>query len=426
MRKIYGVAALLAVIAGGCYLWVQDEAPSADVQSWLQQLEATPDKSDAYLYLAGLDAPLEQQPAELGATRLKAYQNWYAEHGAVDSSFTPDKQAQLKLPDGPEFCLIEKPDCLTSLLARKPTPLPDEQAALVERYRHYLTLSDYHTLTRPGIAEPFPPFQYLSRANQLLALKALQLAKAGDGAGALALLQNDVAQLRKQLTMADQLIQKIVLVKMLNNDLEWLVQLNRRGLIPAPAPLAPLSEAERSLRAAFLRDFGSGAAMFSGLGHKELADYIGNEALGRLALLFVYKPRMTVNALLPHYKELSARSQLAPADFQQLVQTDGPLQEPPKSLRNYVGSVLLAIAVPDMNRYIGRIQDLDAKLKLVNLSSQLPPGVPTAEQLAALPEAGNPYNPQERPYWEAKEGRLCFNGPLPDKHNGRCVLLAVP
>ncbi|MDP3816462.1 hypothetical protein [Pseudomonas sp.] len=426
MKKVYAVAALLVVIGGGCYFWVRDEAPSADVQSWLQQLAATPDESAAYLYLAGLDATLEQQPAILGAERLKAYQAWYVQHGAGDTSFVPGKQAQLKLPEGADFCAIEAPDCLTALLAREPAPLPGEQAALLERYRHYLTLGDYHTLTSPSIAEPLAPMQYFSRANQLLTLQALQLAKAGDGAAALALLQDDVTQLRRQLAMADQLVQKMILVAMLNRDLEWLAQLYRRGLVPAPAPLAPLSEAERSLHAALLREFGSGAALFAELGYKELGDFIGNETLGRLALLFVYKPQMTVNAVLPPFQQLSARSQLDPEDFQQAVQAAAPLQASPLSLRNYVGSVLLAIAVPDLNRYIGRLQDLDAKLKLVNLSSQLPPGVPTPEQLAALPESGNPYRPQEPPYWEAEQGRLCFSGPLEDRHSGRCVTLGVP
>ncbi|MNG38684.1 hypothetical protein D3C84_1264770 [compost metagenome] len=68
------------------------------------------------------------------------------------------------------------------------------------------------------------------------------------------------------------------------------------------------------------------------------------------------------------------------------------------------------------------MQDLDSKIKLVNLSLSLPRGQVAAPQLAGLPHGGSPYNAQQPPSLD-RQGRLCYEGPLPQKDFGRCVQL---
>jgi hypothetical protein len=420
LKNLYVATAVLAALVVGGYAWLRDEAPSPEVQSWLQQLDARPDQSAAYLFLNGLDAPVVQNPADLGAKRLEAYQRWVAEHGDGEH-FVAARHATLDLPEGPEFCSVEQSDCFNELIARGPQPLSPEQATLLERYQQLLLLDDYHTLTFPSLYEPMLPLKYLIRGNQLQALEALRLAKSGDGAAALALLENDMARLRQQLVAADQLLLKMMFVHLLNHDLDWLARLYRHGLIPAPAKLASLSEAERSMQQAFLHEFGGGPALFHGLGQDEVSNMVGNQVLGRLALLLAYKPQMTINASIVPYQRAAVRSQLSPEAFRQTVLADTQTQ-PPASLRNKIGSVLLAVAVPDFNIYIGRMHDLDAKLKLLNLLPELPDGAaPNEAQLAALADAGNPYQPDQPPFWNVQTGQLCYTGPLPERKGSRCL-----
>lgn len=416
--KVLLVLMLLSGFAGGAFFWLRDEPPSAEVQQWLQQARNKPAQSAAYVFLAGLDAPLRHSPAALGAARLQAYEQWLASHGPVQG-FQPAAQASLALPAGAEFCSIETPTCF-SRLQQNQQRLPQvlaEHAALLSRYRYFLRLADYHTLSSPGLAEPLPPLLYLARAQQLLSLQALQLALAGEGSAALALLEEDQAGIRRQLARADQLVLKMTLVAMLNRNLEWLVRLHRAELVPQPTPLVKLRPAERSLVLAMQREFLLGAVMLENLREEDIPSL-----LEEASLWLDYKPQMTINAsLLPH-RQVVQLSRTEPVVFAALVKKRPQLPVPNTGLRNRVGNILLDIAGADFVDYVGRLQDLDSKIKLVNLSLQLPSGPVTAAQLAALPNRGNPYYAKQPPRLD-EQGRMCFDGPLPQKDFGRCVQL---
>ncbi|QKE65210.1 hypothetical protein HNE05_18230 [Aquipseudomonas campi] len=420
MRVIKGLVGLALVLgfAGGAFLWLRDEPSSAEVQQWLQQARSKPAQSAAYVFLAGLDAPLRHSPAALGAARLQAYEQWLASQGPAQG-FQPAAQATLLLPAGDEFCSIEAPTCFTSLLQRQER-LPQvlaEHAALLSRYRYFLHLQDYRTLSSPGLSEPLPPLLYLARAQQLLSLQALQLALAGEGKAALALLEEDQAGIRRQLGKADQLVMKMTLVAMLNRNLEWLVRLHRAGMVPRPTPVVRLRPAERSLGLAMQREFLLGAVMLENLREEDIPSL-----LEEASLWLDYKPQMTINASLMPYRQVIQLSRTEPAAFAALVHKKPQLPVPNTGLRNRVGNILLDIAGADFVEYVGRVQDLDSKIKLVNLSLQLPSGSVTAAQLVALPHRGNPYYAKQPPRLD-KQGRMCFDGPLPQKDSGRCVQL---
>lgn len=416
--KLLCLTLLALAIASGAFFWLRDEPPSAEVQAWLQQAQARPAQSAAYLFLAGLDAPPRHSPAALGESRLRAYQGWLAEHGPAQG-FTPAPQAQLALPAGAAFCTIEASACFASLRQRQQElpALLAEHAALLARYRHFLRLNDYRTLSSPGMAEPMPPLPYLMRGQQLLSLQALQQALSGNGPAALALLAEDQAGLRRQLARADHLVLKMGLVSMLNRNLEWQVRLYRQGWLPRPAPIAPLSQAERSLVAAMQREFLLGKVMLENLREDDIP-----ALLEEASLLFEYKPQMTINASLGLYQAIGQGSEVTPAGFAQLLKLGSGPQVPYTGLRNRIGNILLSIANPDFVDFVGRVMDLDSKIKLASLSFQLAPGLVGTEQLAALADAGNPYEAAQRPFLD-KQGRLCFEGPLPQKDFGRCVQL---
>lgn len=420
MRVIKWLCGLCLVLGftGGAYSWLRDEPPTAEVQQWLKQARSKPTQSAAYVFLVGLDAPLRHSPAALGAARLQAYEQWLASHGPVPG-FQPAAQASLTLPAGVEFCSIEAPSCFTSLQQR-PERLPQvlaEHAALLSRYRYFLRLQDYRTLTSPGLAEPLPPLLYLARAQQLLSLQALQLGLAGEGAAALALLEEDQAGIRRQLGKADQLVMKMTLVAMLNRNLEWLVRLHRAGMVPPPARLPQLAPDERSLDLAMQREFLLGTVMLENLREEDISSL-----LEEASLWLDYKPQMTINASLAPHRQVIQLSLIAPDAFAAQVQKNPQQPVPNTGLRNRVGNILLDIAGADFIEYVARVQDLDSKIKLVNLIFQLPSGPVGAAQLAALPNPGNPYNAEQPPHLDG-QGRMCFDGPLPQKDFGRCVQL---
>ncbi|MDH1263784.1 hypothetical protein [Pseudomonas sp. GD03944] len=411
-----GVAGLLVLVVAGS-AWVRDEPLSAEVQHWQQQVQAATGESHAYLYLSGLDAPFDQQPEALGAARLQDYEHWFAGRGVTDADYTAPTIDRLPVPEGPLFCQIETPGCFEKLLAQA-SQLADinvAQSALRERYMHFLDLDDYRTLTSVSIAEPVPRLTYMYKGQQLFDLFVLQLAHDGQGNLARAGLHWELSQLREQLIRADNLVLKMLLGVLVNRNLEWQVRLYRNGLIPPPVMPPPFSEEERSLLKPMQREFFGIAQMYA-----QLQDSVsGTEYLN---LLLWFRPQMTINASLAPYAQAAALSRLEPQAFAAAL--DEAVATPPAvgGLRNRAGNILLAVAGPDMRLYAGRLQDLEAKRRLLAVLVQLPQGALDEQRLARLPEARNPYYPTRSAKHDG-QGQLCFDGPQEAAFNGRCMPL---
>ncbi|MGL4315564.1 MAG: hypothetical protein ACRCTL_02995 [Pseudomonas sp.] len=409
----------LSAMALGVFFWLRDEPLKPQAQVWLSKVQERTVPSRAYLFLVGLDAAPRTSPLALGASRLQAYQSWLASPETAPPVFASSAEPRLSLPEGAAFCPIESARCFDSLLqgqAQLPVLLA-EQAALLGRYRYFLSLQDYRSSAEAGPAEPRLPLQYLTRGQQLLSLHALQLALAGDGQGALALLQEDQLGIRQHLVRADQIGLKMNLALLLNRNLEWLVHLHRAGLLPARMTLQPLSPLERSLRQPLQHEFASNAAALRNLREQDIPIL-----LEEASLFFEYKPQTTINARFEQYRFAILLSEMAPAQFQ------ARLARRPESytgLRNRIGNSLLDMTGNDFVEWAGQVQDLDGKIRLAALSLRLAPGLVDGAQvgqLALAAGADNPYVARQPPYLDEQQ-RLCFHGPLPANEGGRCVRL---
>lgn len=407
------VGAAVLLLAG--YAWLRDEPISPDAQAWLSPAEHQVTHSEAYLLLLGIHAPIGQSPRELGARTLAAYQAWRVAH-SVSEPFSPDQHAMLPLPDGEFFCPITLAACFARLVERSPE-LPailGTHGELLERYRQFIALDDYLTLAQPGPDEPIPALSYLLRGAHLLGLQALQQALAGETHAASSLLLEERRALRQYLARADHLVLKMALVALLNRNLEWQARLQRVGLVAVAQDTAALTLEERSLSRALQHEFQAQAAVYHSLGAER-------RVRGSLDMWLGYKPQMSINASLARYQVAAQLSELPPQAFSQAMAHVPAQQVPHTGVRNWVGDVLLAIKVPDWNRYAARIHDLDAKLRLLALSAALPQDVVEAD-VASLNGAQNPYEPTQRPFLD-DQGRVCYDGPFDAKEAGRCVPL---
>ncbi len=412
---------VLATLAGLSALMLLDSSPSPQSLAWQAAFEERrSEPSESYLLLLGLDAAAMEQPTQLGRARLDAYQAWTqaGENGALAQPET----LPLPFPDNEQLCEPGKPECLArsadgSLNAAR---LLAENAVLLERYRLWLELAPARSQAAPGGSEPLPAYRLLIVANRLLGLQALQLIEQGNPRAALELLQQDIVRLRRQLAEADSLIGKIIVASMLSADLERIALWHARGLLPAPAPIAGLSESERSLLMPMQHEFNGIARLFGNLRRQGLEEH------GALSMLVLFKPQRSINQALPSYQYPAELSQLPPDRLAQALAEREPMEpvSPWSQPNNPIGQILLNIATPAFENYAGRVQDLDARIRLFNLLGQLPDE--ESELLAALtslPGADNPYYPGQPPRWDATTGTLCFDGPLPDERGVRCLPL---
>jgi hypothetical protein len=152
-----------------------------------------------------------------------------------------------------------------------------------------------------------------------------------------------------------------------------------------------------------------------GSGLLTLVDIPETAAVPKWRLLLMYKPHMTVNDMLSDYQRVAANSRLETAAF---VRTLGTPTRTELSIwrrmRNPVGAILGAVAMPDFNKYLARLHDLDAKLALFNALGQ------------SVPDADNPYRPGQPANWSAQRQAYCFTGPLKDEQGVRCLPWPAP
>ncbi|MGA4320517.1 hypothetical protein [Ectopseudomonas hydrolytica] len=403
-RSVWLAGAFLGLaLLAAAGAWLRDEAPTAEVRSWLTQVQGGARQSAAYLYLAGLDAPAEQAPQQLGALRLAAYQDWLTQRAADQPP--PATRDVLPLPEGDLLCPIETPGCFARLLADgQLQAFNDAHGLLRQRYEQFLALDDYRTLHGADISAPTLPLAYLLKGQQLFDLHVLHVAQQGDGQTAGRLLATELRGLRQHLRRADNLIVKISLARLVERNLQWQALLYRHGLLLAVGESAPVELAERSLLQSLQHEFAGVAQMFAGLRDDPQADW-GE----RLQLRLWFKPQMTINAALPPYLRVAELSQLEPDAFVEALPQAAPMK-PRIGWRNRVGDILLSIGGPDLRLYAARLQDIEARRRLLLLIGALPPGPLEAAKLEALAGLDNPYFPGQ-PAVLDEQGRLCFVGP---------------
>jgi hypothetical protein len=393
----------LLVIVG--WLWSRDEALSPQAKDWLEQAVAGAGESPAYYQLMGIDAPADRDPQIEGRKRVALYhQRLLSQEAHPRTDVSP-----LAMP-GEALCLLGAQGCLQGLRheSAERQALLSQHRELLQRYQQLLMLDAPHTLAQLGLEEPIPNYAAVLWGNRLRSLQALQLAEDGQGEDALALLQEDVRLLRAWLSNADNLIMKMATVTLIAQNLDALAVLYQGGLIPQPDIQQPLSREERSLLRAMQREFAMVATGLTELRYQaSLEQELGVSAW---RLQWVYKPQMSINDSLPAYARLASESLLdAEAFVGDLSESAPSVVSTWRRVRNPVGQILVGVAIPDFRPYLARLHDLDAKLVLFNRLGR------------SAQVGGNPYQPDEPPVWDEKRQLMCFNGPLPDAKQVRCL-----
>ncbi|MDG9784029.1 hypothetical protein QMA71_09565 [Pseudomonas otitidis] len=415
---LLGSAVLVGALVTGGALLLRDDPLRPEVADWLRDARHEGADSAAFLYLMGMDAPADQAPEAYGRERLDAYQRWRARHSAVDE-YSPPQLPTLDLPTDPLLCSIEQNGCWANQLAH-PVELEAQVRShilLAARYSELLALDDYQTLTTAGAAEPWPSMAYLDHAQRVFGAQVLLQARQGSGEEARERLAQELVVLRRLLARADQLLAKVMAGKLIDRNLELQARLYRQGWMPAPQQPAPLNEAERALVKPLQRELLYIATLFQSLPGGE-----GAPLKERIGMALLMRPNMSLNATFPPFRQVAELSRLEPKDFAREVKAQPRLLPKPTGWRNWMGDRLVGTAGPDYRAYAGRIQDLDAKLRLLALLDDLP-AEPSgwAAALAASP-VDNPYYPGQPARLEGGN-RVCFAGPLEPKPNARCLPL---
>ncbi|WP_437879789.1 hypothetical protein [Pseudomonas sp. LRF_L74] len=411
---LYCLVGLVATAAITLLLFLRDEPLDVEAAAWLSAVNSQRESSEGYIYLLGLDAL--DEPLLVGHARQDEFRHWRTSHGLLDSAFVPQPVRQLITAPALRQCNEESWYCAMQLTPQEQQALLTDGQELLRRYQEVARFDSLQRHIAFDSSSPIPDYGLLLAGNRLLVLLAYQEIREGRPDKARSLLEQDNQRWRKHLANADSLIQKVVITRLLSANLATLSTLYQQDLAPQPHALAPLSPSERSLQTAMRSEF-----VLAANGLLAMPDDEHTLARpGRLAMYLLFKPNMSVNAVLPRYRRIAMASQLEAGEYVEWLKTPAEAQR--QGWRNPIGNTLLGIAGPDMTQYLTRLHDLDARIRLFNRLAALDPGFATADALAMTAE-GNPYGMGGARLEKGPTPRLCYPGPAADDMSRRCLPL---
>ncbi|UTA48742.1 hypothetical protein L1F30_04160 [Simiduia sp. 21SJ11W-1] len=366
-------------------------------------------ESEVYLFLLGMNAAAAADPVEAGRWAL-------AESRKRDRDADYDIQpfpagVNLPMPDFTAFCATYTGDCIKSLITSsdKGAALLQGYDVLLGRFEKFLSYDEYITLAKPLANEVFPPYQYLMAANRLALINALTTAKAGRVEQSTHALGTFIEKLHRHLALQDNLIGRMVFVAMLSDAIDVysaVLQESERNTVM----LDPLGEQAKRFHPVVAREFALVHNLAQEMdGHPELLQSGGN--MPGFVSRWLFKPNMTLNALIPIYARMERLALLSPEGFAKVMETGVVPQPETSSWLNYLGHKLLQDG-PEFDEYIARVHDLDVKISLFNQVHSLHRDVD---------ELINPYSPKAASPASYQDGQVCMPGPLPDKRGLRCL-----
>ncbi len=420
MKHFILALSFLIIFISGVFWLLADDDLHPEVQT-LIALTKPPEESSAFTYLLGIQAPLEQRPDIAGAevlAQIREHKDQYFEENSQIQGPYIDLGEQLPLSDNARHCSISNPSCMSRFF-QPLSPLHDltkEDQVLLERWYQFTQYSDYQILTHPGVSEYLPLYQYVIAANRVLIINSIQQAFSGETAQARQQLLDNLVSLRSLLAAEGHLVGKMAFANVISEHIDALNSLQQHFNLAPTALIPPLTPKEKSLRLAYARELTMIANLYLSM-DSEPGLFDPDLPIPAWLTRQLFKPGMSINALLPMYEHLIISSELAPERFiAQLNQAPMP-QPKPHWIRNPVGTILNGVAGPDLQVYAIDMQDLDTKILLFNAFSQHP--LRPAHRI--LEDFTNPYYPDGEPVTASIEKhKVCIPGPL-QRNKLRCL-----
>jgi hypothetical protein len=373
--------------------------------------------SNAYIYLLGINTPLDANPLEAGAeilAEIRLSETIYKDIQSYDDLPSTIERERFEVPQNDVFCGAREPDCIASLFVDSKVSLSSPaMKALKQRYLTFIEMRDYRTLTEPNFLEPFAAYDYVVKGNRVVSLSAIEKASAGNVDAAIDELYQLIELEKLHIAETDNLIGRMIAYFLLNETVDVLSVLVRRHAVDAKK-IELLSPEQLSMTKPVQREF---AYVKSALTKINLEE--NYSIWPDWMLRMVFKPNMTINAAVPNYENAILMSELPIAEFS----AQSNMVELKNSwIRNIVGTIVNKVASADLAPYIARGYDMNAKLALFNetLTYQ---NISSQDAL----EIANPYYPLSNHAVISEDRKqICFDGPYEDPRSFRCLKILDP
>ncbi len=440
--------ALLFLVFLAIYLILPDAHLSPDAELWMaQETKPVSDKNNLFNALAGLTVAADENMITAGISQIQAANIMLAEFLKSDQHLqtgaTPEFDVHWTDPalvptEGVIIlCEPRAQDCRDIWMSQKDTieQLLVENKILLNRYQELQTYHEYRNTLTIDIRSPIPDFSTFMTLNRLYGTGIALRYMTKKPAAALIELKNDMAFLRGLISQADTMIIKMVALSMLKHDLYLYASLmdTRPEEIYLFDEIPSLTELERSIEEPIKYEF----RMNMSLAH-EIKTYpkLITVDLGVPAWLPfpLYRVNHSINMIHAALENTLHKSRLSASEFNQQpfsVQNDNREFKPGwlSYMYNPIGCILFSISIPDFNKYIIRIHDMDGLISMINLKrnikrENLGPGDIEKYLKQAKNKYFNPYTGQNID-WNPGEQTLSFQSPGSDFVNNKLNLVFV-
>ncbi len=368
--------------------------------------------SNAFLYLMGISAAADEDPLDTGKQIFQSIQQGeetYIRDKQKFSFQSYPEEKKLPLPEGEMFCSGAQVQCLDNILSADFDLefITKTHGILLNRYRTFLSLNDYRTLTRALMEEPLPAGVYLTKGNRIEVLTAIDAARDSRVEEAIGILMGNLSSLRNHLKQADTVIGKLICLMLISENIDVLSALLLTNNYNSNQPLAPISIDERNFDIPMAREL---AMIYENYKHMDKHPEFwrsGGNMPGWIVRA-AFKPNMSINDIFPLYDLPAKHMKLEQQRFASVAMFDTAHSDSDGAvIRNFAGSVLNKSVGATYHRYAARFFDLNAKIALFNEA------VKSGDLQATISTAKNPYYAESSPaYFSDDAKHLCFNGPL--------------
>lgn len=422
---------MVIIFAAVVYYLTRDVPLSPTTQQFINALnshqhKASETEKNSYYYLMGIAANNTDDPTLVGKNIFERAQEIIANTELTDS----DKQTKisdlqktltpLQKPTNKNlFCNFKDDGCLAKIVQQQPKwqQTLQDYSTIHSRYTHYLQRPAPVVLATPDPNFVLPNYAHLITGQRLNLLHNLQLSQQGDVPKALHNLLSELKQLRHQLAQADTLIAKVVMAKLVQNQLQGLLLFKQQlpaqhNHIQLSHPIAPLTQAEQNMTLAFTYE-----AHYAFNTYQKVKKDV-NQGTGQTLLTnLFYKVNMTTNHHLTLFEQLSKLSDLSPATYATQL-SHYSFQSPHFSVKNYMGNLLFKVAFTHYENYVTKVVNLNTNINIVNHVWFAHTKTPVA--------LSNPYAPIYT-QTTSTNTQTCMQTPLePNYNNMSCLWVTLP
>lgn len=347
-------------------------------QAWDNRKAVDP-VDNGYIYLAGFDAAIDEEPEVVGEKRIQLSKDIVKGLASNDQDLF---RAEYKIEDSLvkevkevfDQCATINKNCVEAVDKNKARIIEWSQAENVagERYTQLIAYPHWFELMPFNVNTTLPNYSLVINAQRLVFIRELAALQSGETAGFTKLLDKDLRFWRMALENTDMLIGKMIAIAAIKNNFLWtnylLLSLNQNDRAAAVPTLVqkPFTDEELSIRRAFIGEW-----IFASNGYNEVEKMFSDKFLEKLNYKLFFKRQDTINESAAAFKKVIDEQNVSLVEFESTItQKKAPIEQQDtqynsftyyiRNLYNPAGKILLAVAAPAYDGYSVRVKNLEA------------------------------------------------------------------